>query len=50
MLQFGRHITSEKRAAMRLEDISARFRNTLVARGRQIFPFPSPFHAIEDRI
>jgi hypothetical protein len=49
MLQFGRHITSEEHAAMKLEDTSPRIRNTSVADGR-ISPFPSLFQAIEDGV
>jgi hypothetical protein len=49
MLQFGRHITSEQRAARKLEDTSPRIRNASVADGRRISPFPCRFQAIEDR-
>jgi hypothetical protein len=50
ILQFGRHITSEERATMKLEDMSARLRNVSVVNGRRISPFPCLFQAIEDRI
>jgi hypothetical protein len=50
MLQFSCHITSEERLVMKLEDISARFRNASAADGRQISPFRSRFQAIEDHI
>jgi hypothetical protein len=39
MLQFGRHITSEQRAVMKLEDTSPRIRNASVADGRRISRF-----------
>jgi hypothetical protein len=50
MLQFGRHITSEEHAAMKLEDTSPRIRNASVGDGRRISPFQSLFQAIEDRV
>jgi hypothetical protein len=50
MPQFGCRIASEERAAMELEDISARLRNTSVADGRQVSSFLSVFQATQDRI
>jgi hypothetical protein len=50
MLQFGRHITSEKCAEMKLEDIPASLRNASVADMRQISPFLSLFQVIKNPI